>query len=82
MRIQRLLTTAAAALVLGMSACENEELLPPANQPVDPLFERYVSLGNSITAGIQSGGLNDSLQAWRTRSCSRARWAPCSSCRT
>jgi len=63
MRIQRLLTTAAAALVLGMSACENEELLPPANQPVDALFERYVSLGNSITAGIQSGGLNDSIQA-------------------
>src|SRR5438445_521802 len=26
------------------------------------MFQRYVSFGNSITAGIQSGGLNDSLQ--------------------
>ncbi len=63
MRIQRLLTTAAAALLLGVTACENEELLPPANQPVDPMFARYVSIGNSITAGIQSAGLNDSTQA-------------------
>ena len=27
-----------------------------------PLLTRYVSLGNSLTAGIQSGGLTDSLQ--------------------
>ncbi len=26
------------------------------------MFQRYVSMGNSITAGFQSGGLNDSLQ--------------------
>lgn len=63
MRIQRLLTTAAAALLLGLPACENEELLPSGNSPVDPMFARYVALGNSITAGFQSAGLNDSLQA-------------------
>ena len=63
MRIQRLLTTAATVLVLGVSACENETLLPRPNAPVDPMFARYVAIGNSITAGIQSGGLNDSTQA-------------------
>lgn len=35
--------------------------------PVDPseagLFGRYVALGNSITAGAESGGINDSTQA-------------------
>ena len=30
--------------------------------PVDPLLGSYVSLGNSITAGYQSGGINDSTQ--------------------
>jgi hypothetical protein len=64
MRTKQVLATAALGLLLGAAACENEELLRPGNTiPVDPLFERYVSIGNSITAGIQSGGLNDSLQA-------------------
>lgn len=64
MRMNRFLTAAALGLVLGAMSCENEELLRPANtRPVHPMFERYVSIGNSITAGIQSGGLNDSLQA-------------------
>jgi len=31
--------------------------------PIDPLFTSYVALGNSITAGYQSGGINDSTQA-------------------
>jgi len=30
--------------------------------PVDPLFKTYVSIGNSITAGYQSAGINDSTQ--------------------
>jgi lysophospholipase L1-like esterase len=29
---------------------------------VDPLFARYVAFGNSITSGLQSGGINDSVQ--------------------
>jgi lysophospholipase L1-like esterase len=50
-------------MVLGASACHNDELFRPANfAPIDPLFERYVSMGNSITAGFQSGGINDSTQ--------------------
>jgi GDSL-like lipase/acylhydrolase family protein len=31
-------------------------------KPADPLFKTYVSIGNSITAGYQSGGINDSTQ--------------------
>jgi lysophospholipase L1-like esterase len=54
---------AAAALgTLLVAACHNDELLPPALQSVNPLFARYVSMGNSITAGFQSGGINDSTQ--------------------
>lgn len=64
MRMNRFVATAALGLLLGAMSCENEELLRPASTlPVDPLFERYVALGNSITSGFQSGGLNDSLQA-------------------
>ncbi len=49
----------ALAAVLG--AClDNQTIQPPT--AVDPLFARYVSLGNSITAGFQSGGINDSTQ--------------------
>jgi GDSL-like Lipase/Acylhydrolase len=57
-----LLGTAALGALL-VAACHNDQLLRPANtEPVDPLFARYVSLGNSITAGFQSGGINDSTQ--------------------
>jgi len=60
-------TSLGAALVLGVllgaSACNNDELIRPAQfVPIDPLFERYVSMGNSITAGFQSAGINDSTQ--------------------
>ncbi|HEV8263708.1 MAG TPA: hypothetical protein VGQ06_02075, partial [Gemmatimonadales bacterium] len=54
---------AALGVVLGAAACHNDELFRPANfTPIDPLFERYVSMGNSITAGFQSDGINDSTQ--------------------
>lgn len=54
---------AALGLMLAASACDNETVNRPfGNVPVDPLFERYVSMGNSITAGYQSGGINDSTQ--------------------
>jgi lysophospholipase L1-like esterase len=64
MRTKRWLATAALSLAAATGACENETLLRPANTvPVDPLFERYVAIGNSITAGFQSFGINDSTQA-------------------
>ena len=56
-------TAAVLGLVLAAAACENDTLNRPfATTPVDPLFDRYVSMGNSITAGFQSGGILDSTQ--------------------
>ena len=63
-RTTKLFAAAALGIVLGASACQNDELFRPANfTPIDPLFERYVSMGNSITAGFQSAGINDSTQS-------------------
>ncbi len=52
------------ALVAALAACDNESLIPPTQQAglVDPMFARYVAFGNSITAGFQSAGINDSTQ--------------------
>jgi lysophospholipase L1-like esterase len=62
MRMNRF-SAAALGLVLATAACENDTVNRPASfVPVDPLFERYVSMGNSITAGFQSGGILDSTQ--------------------
>jgi len=57
-------TAAVLGLVLAAAACENDTLNRPFNTtPIDPLFDRYVSMGNSLTAGFQSGGINDSTQS-------------------
>ncbi len=62
-RTTKLIGTATLGLLLGIVACHNDELFRPVTiQPVDPLFTRYVSMGNSITAGFQSNGINDSTQ--------------------
>ncbi|HUC40433.1 MAG TPA: SGNH/GDSL hydrolase family protein, partial [Gemmatimonadales bacterium] len=56
-------SAAVLGLLLAAAACENDQLNRPfATTPVDPLFDRYVSMGNSITSGFQSGGINDSTQ--------------------
>src|SRR5205085_1528790 len=56
-------STAVLAVLVAAAACNNDEISRPfLNTPVDPLFDRYVSMGNSITAGFQSGGINDSTQ--------------------
>ena len=58
-----LIGTAALGLLLGVLGCQNDTLLRPASlTPIDPLFARYVAMGNSITAGVQSAGINDSTQ--------------------
>jgi lysophospholipase L1-like esterase len=54
----------AGSLLLALpllAGCRSDESL---NEPdvVNNMFRRYVSLGNSITAGFQSGGINDSTQ--------------------
>ena len=61
-RTTKLFAAAALGILLG-AACQNDVLFRPQNfVPIDPLFERYVSFGNSITAGFQSAGINDSTQ--------------------
>jgi len=57
-----------AAAVLGLAlplltGCRSDESLnPPDLANNGGLLERYVSMGNSITAGFQSAGINDSTQ--------------------
>ena len=52
------------ALVGAVAACTDKsaDVLGPRPTQGDGLFQRYVSLGNSITAGWQSDGINDSTQ--------------------
>lgn len=59
----------AVALLLAVplfAGCYSDDSLnPPATPPVPAggaLFQRYVAMGNSISAGFQSGGINDSTQ--------------------
>jgi hypothetical protein len=44
-----------------ITACQDSKQLN-MQTAMDPLFQNYVSLGNSLTAGYQSGGINDSTQ--------------------
>src|SRR3954471_16892786 len=50
--------------MVTIAACgdADSKLLLPTNSAGGELFSRYVAMGNSITAGWQSGGLNDSTQ--------------------
>src|SRR5215213_6633358 len=58
-----LIRLAAVGTVLGALACEsNGDVLGPAAPPGGEIFRSYVAMGNSITAGFQSGGINDSTQ--------------------
>ncbi len=62
-RTTKLFAAAALGVLLGASACDNDTLNRPfGNVAIDPLFERYVSMGNSITAGFQSGGIDSLTQ--------------------
>jgi lysophospholipase L1-like esterase len=58
-----LLGTAVLALV-GAASCtdNNAKVLGPQPSQGGGIFQSYVALGNSITAGYQSGGINDSTQ--------------------
>ena len=53
----------AVALCATIAGCsDNKELVNP-ERPIDPLFTSYVALGNSITAGLQAGGINSTTQS-------------------
>jgi len=49
------------ASVLVLSGCDDESLLAPETE--NELFTRYVSVGNSITAGFQSSGIDRETQS-------------------
>jgi lysophospholipase L1-like esterase len=59
----RYLAGGVAVIILASTAlaCSDDSDVVQV-KPVDPLFKSYVSIGNSITAGYQSGGINDSTQ--------------------
>ena len=58
-----LIRVAALGTVLAAVACEsNGDVLGPSTPAGGEIFRSYVALGNSISAGFQSGGLNDSTQ--------------------
>ena len=49
--------------VLAAVACEtSRDVLGPVTPAGGEIFQRYVAIGNSITAGFQSNGINDSTQ--------------------
>jgi lysophospholipase L1-like esterase len=57
------LRTVAAGLALALPLLtKNDRLVTPNTAPENAIFARYVAMGNSITAGFQSAGINDSTQ--------------------
>ena len=62
-RMTNLARLAAVGSILAFTACEsNRDVLGPAAPAGGEIFRSYVAIGNSITAGWQSGGINDSTQ--------------------
>jgi hypothetical protein len=53
----------ACASILALAACDKADIVTPPHTPLNTgLFASYVALGNSISAGYQSGGMVDSTQ--------------------
>lgn len=65
-RLRTLLLPALTAGTLAVSGCVTDDVLlvteADVPAPGGALFQRYVALGNSITAGFQSGGLTAQMQ--------------------
>jgi hypothetical protein len=62
----RIRQAAAALSLLAVAACDaydKNTVLGPRHSGADAIFQRYVALGNSITAGYQSSGINSATQA-------------------
>jgi lysophospholipase L1-like esterase len=59
-----LVRVATLGAVLAAVACEtSRDVLGPVTPSGGEIFRSYVAIGNSITAGFQSNGINDSTQA-------------------
>ncbi len=64
-RIHKVIRTAfglAGALLFMSCFGDDEEVLGPRLSGNNEIFQSYVALGNSITAGYQSGGISDATQ--------------------
>ena len=62
-RLSTLSRLAALATVVTAVACSTDHyVLGPDSPSGGDMFKNYVALGNSITAGYQSAGINDSTQ--------------------
>ena len=62
--MNKITRVAAVGVILGLGACEAKDTVfgPAKTADAAGIFASYVALGNSITAGYQSGGINDSTQ--------------------
>ena len=62
-RRNQLFRVAAFGAIVALAACNSDkDVLGPSTPPGGAIFKSYVALGNSITAGFQSNGINDSTQ--------------------
>ncbi|HET9010730.1 MAG TPA: SGNH/GDSL hydrolase family protein, partial [Gemmatimonadaceae bacterium] len=62
-RLTNLARVAAVAAVMAVTACsETRDVLGPNPPAGGAMFKSYVAIGNSITAGWQSDGINDDTQ--------------------
>ena len=68
--MSRVYTILRSAVALGalvaLAACTGDDaskkVLGPRQTGDATIFQNYVAIGNSITAGYQSGGINDATQ--------------------
>jgi lysophospholipase L1-like esterase len=62
-RLTNLTRVAACGAALALAACESKtDILRPTLSGDNPMFQSYVALGNSITAGWQSDGIYEGTQ--------------------
>jgi lysophospholipase L1-like esterase len=62
LKMNSLTRVATVGAVLALAACsENTKILAPSLKGGE-IFKSYVAIGNSVTAGYQSSGINDSTQ--------------------
>lgn len=62
-RLTNLTRVAAVAAAIVATACSSDrDVLAPTFGGNNGIFRSYVAIGNSITAGFQSNGINDSTQ--------------------
>lgn len=54
--------SAALALIGGAVSCDHDAQVLGIPDPTDDMFQRYVAIGNSITAGMQASGISDATQ--------------------